>query len=106
MMRWGISLLLVLSVYLFGQPALAFYTQVNFFTVTHDAPAWFVGDALSGFYGETASGHRFSQRPILPDSGVRLQRFEIGSAFFYISDRGIIEANSDLAALSIYHALS
>jgi hypothetical protein len=95
-----------MSVYGVGQPASAFYTQANFYTVTHEAPAWFVGDAFSGFYGETTGGHGFLQRPVLPESGIRLHRFEIGTAFFYISDRGIITAGSDLAALSIYYTLA
>jgi len=52
--------------------------------------------------GATVSGIPFRQRNIANEYGIRLQRFEIGLAYWYISDRGIIWAESDLAALSIY----
>lgn len=80
----------------------AYYTYDNFFTVTHEPPAWFLMDASGGFYGETTGGHPFTQVPIINDVGVRLHKFSIGTAFFYISDRGVIAAESDVKALSIY----
>jgi hypothetical protein len=35
---------------------------------------------------------------------VRLQKFSIDKVAFYVSDQGIIEASSDISALSIYLA--
>jgi len=36
---------------------------------------------------------------------IRLQKFMIDEAFFYVSDRGIINAPSNVIALSIYLSL-
>jgi len=103
--KFIVSLLAVITL-LSGQTTFAYYTQDNFWTVKHEPPAWFETDALGGFFGETVDGQRFTQRPIILQSEIRLHRFEIGLAFFYISDRGVIIAGSDLAALSIYHTLT
>jgi hypothetical protein len=84
----------------------AAYTPDTFYTEPHAAPAWFEPDGIGGFYGETTDGTPFTQTLVLPDSGVRLQRFAIGLVYFYVSDRGIINAESDLTALSIYLALA
>lgn len=80
----------------------AYYTYENFFSVPHEPPAWFLMDNYGGFYGETIGGHAFSQKPITNDFGIRLHKFSIGTAFFYVSDRGVIAAESDVKALSIY----
>ena len=80
------------------------YDQTNFWTLEHEVPATFTRTTLGGFYGYTTSGRMFRQEPVLAaTTDVRLHRFEIDDAFFYISDRGIITATSDLGALSIYH---
>jgi hypothetical protein len=70
-----------------------------------DKPLWFAFDTTGGMYGATESGYTFSQTPVLLDVAVRMQKFTIGAASYYISDRGIIDAPSDLAALSIYLSL-
>jgi hypothetical protein len=78
------------------------YTNDNFFTSLHDAPVTYWRDSLGNSYGYTARGKYFSQTNVANNSNVRLQKFVIDEAFYYISDRGIIQAESDLAALSIY----
>lgn len=78
------------------------YTNETYFALEHEKPAFFVGDGMGGFTGMTESNRPFFQRNILNALDVKLHRFEIDSAFFYISDRGIIYANDDVAALSIY----
>ncbi len=80
----------------------AVYTNDNFFTSEHDAPVSFSQDAYGNFSGMTISGKLFYQNNITNSLNIRLQRFAIDEAFFYISDRGIIVANTDTVALSIY----
>jgi len=58
-----------------------------------------------GFYGTTEDGTAFTQKPITNDLGIRLHKFQIDSAFFYVSDRGVIYAENNLMALSMYLAL-
>jgi hypothetical protein len=70
-----------------------------------EKPEWFLQDGEGGFYGKTESGLDFTQKTIAAPYPVRIQRFNIGDIFFYISDRGIIEAPSDLAAVSVYLTL-
>jgi hypothetical protein len=78
------------------------YTNDNFFTAVHDTPIAFWQDALGNFFGYTSTGKRFSQTTVANDSNVRLQKFTIDEAFFYVSDQGIIRAENDLMALSMY----
>jgi hypothetical protein len=54
--------------------------------------------------GVTTSGLLFSQHRIVSASDIRIHKFSIAQSFFYISDRGIIEAPDDLRALSMYLA--
>jgi len=82
--------------------ARGFYTNENFHSTPHSAPAWFTPDSNGGFHGETLSGSVFTQRPITNSLGIRLHKFQIDDAFFYVSDRGIIYAQSDVVALSMY----
>ncbi len=70
-----------------------------------EKPVWFAFDEFGGMYGATESGYTFSQIPVLVDASVRLQKFTIGTTSYYISDRGVIDAPSDLMALSIYFSL-
>lgn len=67
-----------------------------------DRPAHFYQDAAGDWYGETVSGQRFSQKNIANNAGIRLQRFVLGDISYYITDRGVIWADSSLQAVSIY----
>lgn len=78
------------------------YTNDNFFTAIHDEPNYFLQDDHGNFYGETLTGKYFTQHLITNSYNVRLYKFSIDEAFFYISDQGVIKAESDLVALSIY----
>jgi len=83
----------------------AVYTNDNIWTSTHDVPVTISLDDYGNFYGTTATGKMFSQIKIENNLNIRLQKFAIDEAFFYISDRGIINAQSDVIALSIYLTL-
>jgi hypothetical protein len=78
------------------------YTNDNFFSSEHDKPVSFTQDAFGNFSGVTATGKFFYQMNITNSLNIRLQRFSVDEAFFYISDRGVIVAPSDAVALSIY----
>ncbi|MCA9355202.1 hypothetical protein KC865_01465 [Candidatus Kaiserbacteria bacterium] len=92
-------------------PTLAFakvpdiYTNENYINSTHDEPATFYLDGWGGFYGTTISGRLFTQKPVTNTEGVRLHKFQIDQAYYYVSDKGTIWAGSDLEALSIYWTL-
>lgn len=78
------------------------YTNENFWNSPHDQPVSFTQDGAGNFSGVTASGKMFTQRNVLNQVGIRLQRFAIDEAFFFVSDKGIIVATNDIMALSIY----
>lgn len=105
-MRW--SGLLFTIVHLLSFPYLsqaaipAIYTNENFWTSEHDKPVSVTQDALGNFFGTTVTGKQFGQIIIENSFSIRLQKFSIDEAFFYISDRGIIKASTDITALSIY----
>lgn len=80
------------------------YTNDNFFTSEQDAPASFIQDEFGNFSGYTVSGKYFTQQAVVSDIYVHLQRFTIDQASFYISSFGLILADSDTVALSIYLA--
>lgn len=80
------------------------YTNDNFWQSEHDAPVWFERDAAGNFYGQTETGKWFEQRAVTTSADVKLHRFSIDEAFYYISDKGIILAANDITALSIYLA--
>lgn len=82
------------------------YTNDNFFSSEHDMPVTFEQDILGNFYGHTATGKVFSQVNIENSLGVRLQKFSIDEAYYYITDRGVIVAQNDITALSIYLTMS
>lgn len=84
----------------------AVYTNDNFFSSEHEVPASFEQDLLGNFYGRTTTGKIFSQVNIENTLGVRLQKFSIDEAYYYITDRGIITAQNDITALSIYLTLA
>jgi hypothetical protein len=84
----------------------ALYTNDNFWTSEHDKPLSFSVDALGNFEGVTETGKIFRQTNVPNSSSIRLQRFSIDEAFFYISDKGVIIANSDQEALEKYNVLA
>ncbi len=98
----SITLALLLS----AAPALAaipaVYTNENFFESEHDRPVSLTVLPDGSFTGMTETGKVFYQYSIENSLSIRLQRFSIDEAFFYVSDRGIIIAPSDTIALSIY----
>jgi hypothetical protein len=98
--------LMLLAGVLIPKLSLAFYTMDNFWTTEHEMPAWFLLDGDGGFYGETVSGTAFTQKPVVNNLSIRLHKFAIDEAFFYISDRGTFQAENDIKALSIYFTLS
>ncbi len=97
---------LLLAILVTHSPAMAAipatYTNDNFWVSEHDKPQSFTQDALGNFSGTTETGKVFYQRNIENTLAVRLQRFSIDEAYFYVSDRGIIIAPTDTVALSIY----
>ena len=96
--------LVIITIYLFA-PATTqafLYTPENIHTAYQEVPSTFSFNTNGEAVGATISGIPFRQRNITNTLGVRLQRFEIGLAYWYVSDRGVIWANSDLEALSIY----
>lgn len=82
----------------------AIYTNDNFLLSEHDQPATLIQDGRGGFYGVTLTGKIYSQKPITNSYNLKLHKFVIDEAWFYMSDRGMIQADTDLVALSIYFA--
>ncbi len=80
------------------------YTNTNFFTSEQDAPVSFVQDSLGNFSGVTQTGKTFHQRAVVSDISVHLHNFSIDQASFYVSSVGLILAENDTTALSIYLA--
>jgi len=78
------------------------YTNDNFFSSEHDKPVSFSVDLLGNVEGVTETGKKFWQLNIENMFNIRLQKFIIDQAYFYVSDRGEIFAKTDLEALSIY----
>lgn len=78
------------------------YTNDNFFSSYHDAPVSLFQYETGGFFGYTETGKFYKQLPIHNLYTIKLHRFYIDDAYFYVSDRGIITASDDLVALSIY----
>lgn len=92
---------------IFAHPVGAFmYTQDNINTTYHETPFSFTVTAEGEAFGLTLSGMAFSQTNITTIPGVRMQRFVIGAASWYVSDHGVIWADTDLEALSIYLSLA
>jgi len=86
----------------FAAPALDPYTSEHYWILPHTKPAWFEGDGSGGFVGETIDGTSFSHRVVENMLNIRLHQFTIGAVSYYLTDRGMIEADSTLAAISIY----
>jgi hypothetical protein len=88
---------------------LATWLPMTVFGVTTDSvysavPQSFVVHNSDYITGVTTNGLLFSQHRIVSASDIRIHKFSIAQSFFYISDRGIIEAPDDLRALSMYLA--
>lgn len=83
----------------------AVYTNDNIWTSTHDVPVSIERDAYGNFFGKTETGKLYRQVNIENSLSIRLQKFMIDEAFYYVSDKGIINAPSDVIALSIYLTL-
>lgn len=88
-------------------PAEAFvYTPENIHTSYQESPDSFTVNEFGETYGVTVGGNVFTQTNVANVANIRLQRFAIGTAFWYVSDRGVIWAETDLHALSIYLSLT
>lgn len=97
----------VLQLVVLASVAQAFtYTNDNFATTPHERPAYFEGNQTDGFWGYTESGRTFTQMPIQNNFDIKIHKFAIDDAFFYITDRGVINAPNDLTALSVYLTIS
>ncbi len=81
------------------------YTEEEFYTQPHPKPLYFIEDGSGGFYGVTENNITFTQTPVINNQGIRLHKFSIGEVIFYVSDKGIIQARSDLIAVSKYFSL-
>lgn len=67
------------------------------------APLHLETDAFGRISGYTAGGDLVRQSKITEAEDAYLHRIDIDNTFFYVSDRGVITADSDTIALSIYH---
>jgi hypothetical protein len=99
---WSIVLTLVLLAHTAEAAIPAVYTNDNIWQSEHDRPITIEQDNFGNFTGTTATGKVFYQNNIENSLSIRLQRFAIDEAFFYVSDKGIIIAPNDTVALSIY----
>ena len=97
-----LSCLLLLPTSVGASPIPATYTAANFTEAVHDRPQEFTQDAAGNFFGVTATGKAFTQQYVTTSIAVRLQRFTIDEVSFYVSNQGIINASSDIQALSVY----
>jgi len=77
----------------------------DFVTDSHPAPISFIVNTSGEAYGELEGGYSFTQKNIFMENNIKIQKFVTGAHFFYISDKGIIEAENDLRAISIYFSL-
>jgi len=82
------------------------YTNQNFLFTYHYKPATFSLLANGGFAGRLENGSTFKQVPVLSEPSVRLHKFVVDDAYFYISAQGTFQASSNLVALSIYSYLT
>jgi len=77
------------------------YTNANILTSPSPIPESFYVTEQREAFGTTTEGIPFSQTNIVNEV-TRLQKFQIQEAYWYISDRGEIWADTDTQALSIY----
>ncbi|MEZ4194977.1 MAG: hypothetical protein R3B53_01085 [Candidatus Paceibacterota bacterium] len=87
-----------------------FVGQANFDTTApgllDEKPVSLFEDIAGCFYGSTEGGFNFTQQPVTNEFDLRIQKFVMGDLVFYISDLGVITADSDLMAISIYLSYS
>jgi len=101
--RGVLLLVFITTSLLYARGAQAFlYTDENIHYAYHEAPASFSVNESGSFEGLTISGMLFRQYSIASTYGIHLERFEIGEAGWYVSDKGVIWADDDITALSIY----
>lgn len=100
------TLLLIVLLNVFPATGQAYSNTEEFFNSSQNQPAWFEVSADGSAYGETVAGEVFTQINVRNNLGLRIQKFAIGSAYFYITDKGIIRAYNDLSAVSIYFTLA
>ncbi|MBA4307011.1 MAG: hypothetical protein C0429_09780 [Sphingopyxis sp.] len=65
---------------------------VDYFVVEENGESW----------GFLTSGVQFTQRNVSNELGARLQRFQLEDAYWFVTDKGVIEATTETEALSIY----
>lgn len=94
--------LIVTPIYINAAEIPVKYTQENIQTALHDKPVSFEMDKDGNFSGITETGKLFTQTYVSTSIFVRLQKFTIDEAYFYVSSKGVIFANSDIEALSVY----
>ena len=68
-------------------------------------PASFEFNSEGEAFGLLEDGSPFSQVNVAVDLGIRLQKFSWREGSWYVSDKGVIEADYDLQAFSIYLTL-
>jgi len=101
------SVLVVAGVFCSPSFALAdTYTQENFLFSYHYKPVTFSLVTGGGFTGTLENGTTFNQVPVVTESSIRLHKFIVGEAYFYVSDQGTFQASDNLVALSIYSYLT
>lgn len=88
---------------LIGLTAIVLCTNANFdHSARCQAPVeTFIVDEQGEVTGQLTNGIKFTQTNVVNDV-TRLQRFQMEDAFWFVSDKGEIYAESDLAALSVY----
>lgn len=76
------------------------YTNDNIHTAYHEAPREFSVDERGNTTGETVSGALFTQETIYDVDGVRIQKFMIGEAFWYVCASGVFFVSGDSEAIA------
>ena len=68
-------------------------------------PDYFVVNQDGSSWGALTSGVTFTQSNVSNELGVRLQRFQLEDYHHFVSDKGVIEAETATEALSVYLSL-
>jgi len=80
------------------------YTNDNLWSTTHDMPVSFAVQDDGSITGLTASGKQFSQINVATDVDIRLQKFTIDEAWFYVDGYETFFAPTDEQAIE--HAVA
>ena len=103
----GLSLLILSLFFSLLQPVEAAvpqtYTNGNLWSSTHDVPTSFSIQPDGSIVGTTQTGKTFRQSNVVNDHGVRLQKFTIDEAWFYVTGHETFSTSTD--ALAVQHAL-